>query len=463
MRLEELAGQLTDELWATFTTEPSRVYGVGYHLRPMTMSFEGRDGVRIKYSGQIALLSERPDVRLPEELRPPGIPFPGPVPQIGGEIIPPIGDLRQNLLLRRTSSFNAGVHERWAGPASSPGMLLNAERIPGLFDTEGDEAILDVQEEFGVIEVTLKARYKSVEHVPQKCVDIFLDLNGANLEILVADGDAKLLYDTFLASLEYRLATQFMPHAAIQLTPTISLVGHNAANVAVSELNDFEVRLFHVGIGSRQAICAAFDVQPGCKGIVEDVEYFIGWYDYGVIHDEYVVERVMRHKWSQGGFDRSLAIDREVSIRVKRDGKERDEDAIVYGRLLMDSLDVVALEPHADLRGDLLYFSGQARGVADRVVLLTDGTVLTPENADLGPQEAASWAVNVVPSLTVPWEPDPELREFQSRAHTDGIRHLSRPFARFPELSNSPAVGYARTEAILKRVFFLGQLPGVFM
>ncbi|MCB2376963.1 hypothetical protein LGH70_05185 [Hymenobacter sp. BT635] len=459
--LEQLRDELTDPFWATFVPEPTKAYGIGYSPRPVSMSFAEPGSVTILFRADLALLVES------RKLNPPG----GPVPQFPGGFNP-LGPVSATLSANLPAGNPAPVALPVAEAAGDPTpVATHPQFLPGAFagslvntvlNPVELEVPLQVQRVLGTVEVTLKARLRWTAHKPQKSVDILLDLRQAEVTVNPGAGDARALYEELLAPLEPLLASHLAPHADIPLTPTISLIGRNTGFIGVPELPQFEVRVFPVQRGSRQALCAAFDVVPGCQGIIEDVEHFIGASDYGVIHDEYVVERVIRHKWNQGGFDRSVGVARKVSLRVKRDGRDRDEDAWVYGRLLLDSLDEVALQPHADLRGDLLLLSGQARGVADRVVLTTDGTVLTPENADLGPPEAATWAVNLAASLTLPWEPDAELRDFRQRAHTDGLRHLARPFARFPFTYLMPDVEYVRTEAVLKRMFFLGQLPGVF-
>ena len=161
------------------------------------------------------------------------------------------------------------------------------------------------------------------------------------------------------------------------------LAGQNPANAPITEFTQFETRVFHVTEQARQALCVAFDVVPGCADHRGSFHRRTGlrppqWY---------VVERIAHHKWNAGGFDRSLGVSNTVSLKVSRDGHDSTEDATVFGRLLLDTLDVVALVPHADLRSDVLSLGGQARAVPDKVVL-RDGTVLTPSNADLGQPQA---------------------------------------------------------------------------
>src|SRR5262249_32201300 len=150
----------------------------------------------------------------------------------------------------------------------------------------------------------------------QKSVDIVADLSAAAITVSPDPGDTTQIYDAILKSQEYLLRALLTPKNEMALTPTISLVGRNPANVPVPEIPDFEVRVFHVASQGWQALAAAFDVLPGCRGIIEDVAHFIGGSGYGVIHDEYVLQRVLLHKWAQGGFDRELALSNHVSVKV---------------------------------------------------------------------------------------------------------------------------------------------------
>jgi hypothetical protein len=464
--LAELHAQATDPWWASLVLNPTLTYGFGIDLVPTQLVFSDPHRATVTFQGKISFMTEAiiiDPVREPGPFTPVG-PLPGPLAQVALSSQPgatPSGALApmappMEFPLSRMSSRSGPEVRRF--DRATAGVLTGGVVLePAEF-----ERPMRVLHPIGNVEVTLTAPYDSTQHTPQRSVDVWMDMNQAEIVMTPEAGDAKLFYDAFLATSAGNLAAQIAPVARIPLMPTISLAGRNSANSRIDEFPLFDTRVFHVAERKRHALCVAFDVVPGCKGIIEDVRHFIGGNDYGVIHDEYVVERIVRHKWNEGGFDRSIGLANNVSLKVQRNGRDSTEDAMVYGRLLLNTLDVVTLVPHADLRTDLLALGGQAQAVPDRVVL-ADGTVLTPDNADLGPTQDTVWAVNVEASVSTPWEPDPELRDFQAQAHRDGIRHLARPFSRFPTGFGLPEIQYTRTEAVQKRVFFLGQLPRVFL
>jgi hypothetical protein len=452
--LQSLRATLSDSWWQSFTPAPDQPYGIGYLLEPHDLHIAEGDRVTITFEGTINLY--RREVKLtPPELGSSEIPFPrppGPIREFTiGQPAPMANiDMGTNITAMALTTSPAAFDAPLGSAAKHLGDMI--------LDPALQLEQLQADREIGLIKATLQARLRWLGHPAQKSVDVLLDLTKATVQVEPQTGDAAAFYDAFVANREYRLEALVAPVSTIQLAPTISLVGRNAANANVPELPDFDVRVFAVDeSNSRQAVCAAFDVVPGCVGTIEDVRHFIGSSDYGVIHNEYVLERVLHHKWNRGGFDRSVGVTRRVSLHVQRNGNERDEDADVYGRLRLDTLDTVAIEPHPDQRRDFVLLGGSAEGIADRVVFVRDGTTVTPANADLGPPEPVPWAVDLDPNLHPVWSSDPELRQFQERAHQDGIRHLSRPFARCPEIGGG-SVEYVRTEAIAKRFFVLGSL-----
>ena len=426
--LQPLLATLSDPWWQSFAPGATEPYGVGYALRPARLRIDG-DRVTIAFDGVLSVY---------------GPPLPSLPPHRPGSRPYDIGPVVAPTVMSVESSRTESIRVPHDGLVFADFALWEAELVPLV--------------RIGAVHASLEGRLASQSHPQQRSVDVLLDLRAAKVTVTPEGGDAKVLYDAFLADREYDLETIVAPGSQLRLTPTISVVGRNAGNTSVPELPDFDVRVFAVGDPDNdQAVCAAFDLVPGCAGTIEDVGYFIGHSDYGVIHNEFTVERVLHHQWNVGGFDRSVGITRRVSIKVKRDGNEHNEDADVYGHLQLDSLETVALEPHADRRTDLLVMGGHAEGIADRVVLVRDGTTLTPSNADLGPPDPVPWAVNLDASVTPVWSSDPELRQFQERATQDGVRHLSRPFARVPEFGGA-FTSYVRLEAIAKRFFAVGSL-----
>jgi hypothetical protein len=458
--LASLRSQIIDPWWTTLVIDPGVVYGFGFDPTPTQLAFSDGHLATITFRGKISLMTEAVvDPAHQEQPEFPREPLPGShsLGEVSSQLRSTSSDVSVLMPTQaqplKTLSSGYGFGD---GPSHRVTIGALALTIPEF------EIPMRVLHPIGNIEVTLTAPYQSTEHVPQRSVDVWLNMNEAEIMVKPDAGDAKLFYDKFLITKAYELAAQIAPVSQIPLTPTISLAGRNPANSDIHEFTEFDTQVFHVTERKRQALCVAFDVVPGCRGIVEDVRHFIGGFDYGVVHDEYVVERVIRHKWNGGGFDRSIGLNNNVSLKLKRDRRESTEDAMVFGRLLLNTLDVVALVPHADLRTDVLSLGGQAQAVTDKVVL-SDGTVLTPDKVDLGPTQDTNWQVNITATVSAPWEADPELREFQAQAHSDGIRHLARPFSRFPTTFGFPEIQYTRTEAIQKRVLFLGQLPVVFV
>lgn len=441
--LEDLKPNLTNPWWESFVPDWTREYRLQFNLEPVDLVFTKSNGVTITFRGQIAVMEQGLQ---PIVLQPTGH-FPHPSNNAWSWMSSSLAHVAEiDLAVPEKAEFDQTLREALHLKPSPP------------FHTQ-----FLVSNTFGEIEVSLSTTYKTTPHDEQKSVEMMLNLANSTTTVKVDGDDAELLYERFLKAKKSLLDSQLAPLPEIPITPTISLLGRNPANVPVDEIQTFNVNVFHVKSKNRQAVCIGFDVVAGCKGIASGVEHFIGYSDYGVIHDEYVVERVLHHKWNQGGFDRSLAISNKVSVRVKRNGNERDEDAMVFGRLQLKSLQAVALKPHPDLRTDVLVLDGEAEVITDSLELLADGTMLSPNDVDLGPPADTFWGVNLRPDLNVPLESDPELREFQSRAHADGLQHLSKPFANFPlDTPNAPKVQYSRTEAVLKRVFYLGQLQQVF-
>jgi hypothetical protein len=322
---------------------------------------------------------------------------------------------------------------------------------PWLDVTDASRMRIDI--DAGELVVKVVAPYRLVTYTPRKAADIQLDLAEATIVVKPSPGNAERLFKLYEAAFHFGIVDQITRMPAISLVPTVSLVGANAANARVDELVDFEARAGHVGTSDQQALFVAFDVVPGCKGIIEDVKHFIGPHDYGVIHDEYVVQRVFHHKWNRGGFDRELAVSNVVQLHVKRDGRDQVEDALVKGRMLLDTLDAVALEVDDNTRKDTLRLGGSAHVTADTFTL-RDGTVVGRDRADLGPDETTIWGVRIAPEIGPTLSGDLELRDFQMRARADGMRHISRPF-RWVEVARPE---YVRTEAVRKRYFVLGIL-----
>jgi hypothetical protein len=180
-----------------------------------------------------------------------------------------------------------------------------------------------------------------------------------------------------------------------------------------------------------------------------------------VISDEFVVDRVFRHKWNRGGFDRRINVQAPTRVKVKRNGKEREEDAIVYGYQDLLTLDWVSITTESNTRGDYVRLGGQAQSVPTKLRMVADGQTFNAGDVDLGPPDPGEWGIFVDLDLLRQLHPDPEIRAFQKQAEKDGSRHLARPFAFFQQDGSGIAVKYARVEGVSKHVFFLGDMSSV--
>lgn len=306
----------------------------------------------------------------------------------------------------------------------------------------------------GTLSLTICCNYEHEAYFELKRVDIYADLATHERTFDVPKGDTRVFYNEFLKDKEGTFTQPIGKTSRIYLTPTISLAGRNPSKTNITELPEFEVRVFHVGARPNQALAAAFDLMPGCKGIIEDVQHFIGDRDYGVISDEYLVERICKHKWRLGGFDRRITIERP--IKITRDGRE--EDAYLHGILQFNSLDYVTIETDSNTRTDYIRLGGMSEGIP-QYIRLRDGTIVGPDQVDFGNPQTTPWSLFTTLSVTPVWSPDPEVREIQLRAHLDAYRHLARPFARFPDWMY---VVYTRVEGVTKFIFVLGELPSLF-
>jgi hypothetical protein len=322
----------------------------------------------------------------------------------------------------------------------------------------GQPGGIDVIAAMGQLNLEISTNYFQVFNSDLKRVDIFADMTRAEIEIVNISADVKRFVDYgFLGQDGSDLKRAVLLKESIHLTPTISLVGKNPTNVAVTEIPDFNVQVFHVASGGAGALAAAFDLMPGCHGLVEDVQHFIGDMDYGVISDESLVEALLKHKWRIGGFSRQIPIRRPT--KVMRNGNE--EDATLRGHLDLYTLDVVALVTDANDRTDYVQLGGAASlGVDD--ILLQDNEVVGPDKVDFGGAQNHPWIINTAITYGDLNE-DPNLRAFALKAYYDAYRHLIQPFAAFPDGSGALTVSYSRVESVPGHVYFLGSIPEVFV
>jgi hypothetical protein len=248
----------------------------------------------------------------------------------------------------------------------------------------------------------------------------------------------------------------------VYIAPVLSLVGRSPSNSAVTELPDFNVEVFHLGPSGHQALATAFNLTPASIGLVEEVQQFIGDYDYGVISDEYMIERVFLNKWRMGGFTRLFPVSAPVQVK-KGDGTI--EDIVAYGAFSLDALSWVRIDPHANTRSDLLKLGGDP-GTASLTILsvkLRNGTVLGPDKVDFGPPKKYPWSVYTIATSTTPaLSNDDAVRGFQIRAHEDAYQHIAKPFAFFP-IKDPLAIEMPRLDGIARTFYVIGNIPTTFI
>jgi hypothetical protein len=469
---EAATSPFTNAALATLAISKDRSYAIELDLSPTQLVFGDQKQVCIRFAGSVRVVMWVRDFDFPEYEEPFEIPIPDPGP---------IYRARRSsspLERARRGSFGASAMRLASMPASGTTMPMSGGPasgapmpmlLPALSKLGG--STIDVGEigpiapggdglwvnvvELGTIQAEVCAPWDHVLAEAYARVDVFAYLSKGEATITVPAGDVDRFYKRFLQNRETWYLTRLTDHDQVRLCPTISLVGPNPSWWPVTEFPDIDVSSFHVNSGSRQALTVAFDLQAGCQGIIEDVEYFIGSRDYGEISDERVIEGLIRNKWRHGGFDRSLRLSR--TIRVNRGGNE--EDATLRGRMILDSLTFVTVALDADSRADYVRLGGYGRGIPDDI-LLQDGTVVGPDQVDFGDPTNTPWSLYTLPSVLPQWSSDPEIREFQSRAYWDAYRFMARPFLRNPQ---SAVVRYTRLEGTTQLFFGLGDIPSAFV
>ena len=152
----------------------------------------------------------------------------------------------------------------------------------------------------------------------------------------------------------------------------------------------------------------------------------------------------------------------QKKIKIKRNGHE--ENATLNGTLTLRTLDVIAVEVNSNTRRDDIRLGGQADSKANYIVL-SDGSVVdqnnAPEGLDFGNIQHTQWSISTLPQLTYNPSSTPTIAQFEQRARQDAYRHLARPFAHYVDLQT--IIVYTRTEGVSKQVFYIGEIPTVFL
>lgn len=442
------SGSLTTPELLALKVDPTSPlgYGLSVELSPTDITFSDPNRVCFVFSGALELEAEvyvrKSDPFERGALVDPYLRDPrGPVEQEG-----PLGPFVD-------TGEQGNVSFRGAGPGR--GAILGSLR-PARGRGGGRETDFAPVAELGQVSVEVCAEYGFDVDFDLKHVRVYADMRTATTKLTTpASGDGKLFWDKFLAGQEAALETVYSP-PLVELAPVVSMVGLNPANVTVDEMPDFDARVHHVGEHPQQALAVMIDAMSGCQGVIEDVQQFIGNNSFGVISDEWIVDRLFRHKWRLGGFLRALEL--RQTIQIKRNNQP--EDATLHGWMTLDTLDQVAIQTDSTGRTDAVTLGGAATTRADSVIL-RDGSVVGPDKVDFGPPKSSPWTIFTAPEVNPVLSLDAAMRAFELRAHADAFRFLSRPFASLPS-DSAAQIAYARIEGVLKRVFYLGSLSASF-
>ncbi len=310
----------------------------------------------------------------------------------------------------------------------------------------------------GYIDIILSCDYCNEVDRDSKQIDVYADLTTAIVELDLSGGDLERLFEDHLAALWPTALAELTTRRRVPLIPTVSPLGINSSHLMATEFPDFEAQVFHVSCEGVQAITVALDLAPGRHGTRGDVVHFIGNADFGVISDEYLIDRLFRYKWRIGGFMRRFTI--TTPIVVERDGRE--EEASLEGNIDLENLDGADIYLNPDTEEDCLRLQGNGTVTPSRIVL-RDGTVITGadiEDVNFGSPEGFRWSLLTSYREARPEETfTAELLAFLESARRDGYRYLSRPFAQ--GRANAP-ITYHHIDGVASKVFFLGDLPSVF-
>jgi hypothetical protein len=316
-----------------------------------------------------------------------------------------------------------------------------------------DAAALDIKTFLGSSVLSLDTTYTAAVEAPLARVDVYVNLGGALTHDL-PPGDLKRLYPLVFGPDGRDLDRHLLHSSRAHLTPTVCLMGRDGVNAPVT-FENFDVAVFPVGTG-HVPLAVACNVKPGCHGIMDEVQNFTGGCDYGVISDEVVVAKLFKHKWQLNGFLRTIPLSRNVQI--KHNGNL--EDAVVFGSLQLDSLDIVAIDVDANRRSDGIKIIGSGK-ITPQGVRLQDGRTVGPDEVDLGDAQQVAWGYFSWPSIDPPLPVQQSMRSLVLAAYRDAYRHMACPFARFPD--DGVEVLYTRTEGVTKQVLVVGDISTPFI
>lgn len=352
--------------------------------------------------------------------------------------------------------------------------MIDGEVVFGSIEGIEDFVIVGRGNDFGIIsgggienligylrlEVVCPYGYKT--NMSQRSVDVYAQTNQSTLTVVSTSNN---VIDQLVAAGAFGednaiLKDIFTRHDKVHLIPTIAVGGGSGPSTRPTEFENFDAVVFHVTntINSLQAITVAIDLKPGSMGIIEDVPHFIGSADYGVITDEFRIERLFRYKWRMGKFLRRYPLSQ--NIQVKRNSNI--EEATLRGYLTMDSLDVVSFEINANTGEDIIKICGKSKVHVDDVQL-ANGTIIpndpdpdSESGMDFGNPVEKTWILKSKLNVNTILPSNPFERRFQQVAYEDAYQYIGRPFANYNVQAD---VIYTRLHSVTKQVFVLGKYP----
>jgi hypothetical protein len=371
-------------------------------------------------------------------------------PNQGTTLVPAVLVLQPNSMPR--------ISARQMGPTAFAHQDAHGHPSPSGSSNSGNPHLGSLTGPFPTVYFEISCNYSFTANDALTRLQVFADLSSATLTV-TGDADIIILYNAGLFGANGLLLKNYvLQKPQVALAPEISLVGIAASNAAVTELPRFDPAVFHVSNpgNTAQALVAVFNLKPGSDGVAEQVQHFIGNYQYGIISDEYLLERLFKYKWRMNGFFRQFPLSQ--SIKVQRNSHL--ENASLVGYLDLDTLDVVSMEIDSNSGKDVFKFGGSGSVHTDYIELV-DGTKLySPDTSQVnfGDPKTATWvfasAIDIVPVLPTA----PLLRQFQTQAYADAFQYIGRPFSIMP----GAEIGYVRLQAVTNQVYMLGSFIGFY-
>jgi hypothetical protein len=297
--------------------------------------------------------------------------------------------------------------------------------------------------------------YEYNEIQAMKQVNIYAKMISATYRLNRPSKDLQIILDYFVSNWHDSLIKPFTNYSIINIIPTISLVGEN--DQTVNEIGQFQVEVFHLDGINKQALVAAFNIVPGIRGSKNKIQHFIGDDDYGVISDEYLIDRIFVNKWNKGRFKRQIGWSVPMQVQIQySDGSTGMADADVYGTSVMNTLDGLSIETNSNSPDCIMIYGTGAMIPSYIMVHLSDGDQYVDAASagiDVGSTSNLPFALFTLPKIEVASTGDSELDLFVAQAYEDAYQFVYMPFL----INTKIKPIYVRTEAISKQVFILGR------